>query len=335
MDSTVKYLLQVQNLKTYFFLPEGICKAVDGISYHIHTNEIIGIVGESGCGKSVSALSILRLIQPPGRIVDGAILYRGKTLNELPITEMRKIRGSKISMIFQEPMSSLNPVFTLGFQLIEAITLHQGVNKREARNRAIEALRLVKIPDPEKKLRDYPHHLSGGMRQRVMIAMALSCEPELLIADEPTTSLDVTIQVQIIDLLMKLKNEKKMSMLIITHDLGIVSEVAQRVVVMYAGKIVEMADVDRIFKNSLHPYAQGLYGSLPRVDRAKRKEPGGKKEPLKEISGVVPNPLEAFKGCKFAPRCVKAIPMCTQKEPELEEMEANHYVACWLARERN
>ena len=328
VDLGMGRLLQIEDLKTYFFMPEGICKAVDGISYSIQTNETVGIVGESGCGKSVSALSILGLIQAPGRIVGGTIHFEDIGLTDIPLEEMRKIRGNDISMIFQEPMTSLNPVFTIGFQLSEAIMQHQGLSKGEARNRSIEMLRLVKIPDPEKKIHDYPHNLSGGMRQRVMIAMALSCEPKLLIADEPTTALDVTIQAQILDLMLRLKIDRQMSIILITHDLGIVAEIAQRVIVMYAGKIVEIADVDEIFNNPFHPYTQGLYESLPRIDRGKK--PGEKANPLREIPGVVPSPLDLPKGCHFCPRCPRTVSLCREGEPQLEEVETNHFVSCWL-----
>lgn len=323
----MRRLLHIEDLKTYFFMPEGICKAVDGISYSIQKNETIGIVGESGCGKSVSALSILGLIQAPGRIVEGTIHFENLDLTTIPLEEIRKIRGNEISMIFQEPMTSLNPVFTIGYQLSEAITLHQGLSKGEARNRSIEMLRLVKIPDAEKRIRDYPHNLSGGMRQRVMIAMALSCEPKLLIADEPTTALDVTIQAQILDLMLRLKSDRQMSIMLITHDLGIVAEIAQRVIVMYAGKIVEIADVDEIFNNPFHPYTQGLYESLPRIDRGKK--PGEKMEPLTEIPGVVPSPLDMPKGCRFWPRCPRTVSLCREGEPRLQEVEPNHFVSCW------
>ena len=321
-------LLHIEDLKTYFFMPEGVCKAVDGISYSIQKNETLGIVGESGCGKSVSALSILGLIQAPGKIVGGKIHFEDLNLTTIPLEEMRRIRGNEISMIFQEPMTSLNPVFTIGFQLSEAIIQHQGLSKGEARNRSIEMLRLVRIPDPEKKIHDYPHNLSGGMRQRVMIAMALSCEPKLLIADEPTTALDVTIQAQILDLMLRLKSDRQMSIILITHDLGIVAEIAQRVIVMYAGKIVEIADVDEIFNNPFHPYTQGLYESLPRIDRGKK--PGEKADPLHEIPGVVPSPLDLPKGCHFWPRCPRTVSLCRDGEPQLEEVETNHFVSCWL-----
>jgi len=309
-------------------MPEGVCKAVDSISYSIQTNETVGIVGESGCGKSVSALSILGLIQTPGKIVGGKIHFEDLNLTAIPLQEMRRIRGNEISMIFQEPMTSLNPVFTVGYQLSEAITLHQGLSKGEARNRSIEMLRLVRIPDPEKRIHAYPHNLSGGMRQRVMIAMALSCEPKLLIADEPTTALDVTIQAQILDLMLRLKSDRQMSIILITHDLGIVAEIAQRVIVMYAGKIVETADVDEIFNNPFHPYTQGLYESLPRIDRGKK--PGEKTEPLREIPGVVPSPFDLPKGCNFWPRCPRTVSLCRDGEPQLEEVETNHFVSCWL-----
>jgi oligopeptide/dipeptide ABC transporter ATP-binding protein len=320
-------LLQIEDLRTYFFMPEGVCKAVDSIWYSVHTNETVGIVGESGCGKSVSALSILRLTQTPGKIVCGKIHFEGLNLTTLPPEEMRRIRGNEISMIFQEPMTSLDPVFTIGYQLSEAIRLHQGLSKGEARNRSIEMLRLVRIPDPEKRVHDYPHNLSGGMRQRVMIAMALSCEPKLLIADEPTTALDVTIQAQILDLMLRLKSDRQMSIILITHDLGIVAEIAQRVIVMYAGKIVEIADVDEIFNNSFHPYTQGLYESLPRIDRG--KNPEEKREPLREIPGVVPSPFDLPKGCHFWPRCPRAVSLCREREPRLQEMGPNHFVSCW------
>jgi oligopeptide/dipeptide ABC transporter ATP-binding protein len=321
-------LLQIEDLKTYFFMPEGVCKAVDGISYSIQTNETVGIVGESGCGKSVSALSILGLIQTPGRIIGGNIFFEEVDLTSIPLHEVRKVRGNEISMIFQEPMTSLNPVFTIKYQLSEAIVLHQGLSKREARDKSIEMLELVKIPDPEKRIYDYPHSLSGGMRQRVMIAMALSCEPKLLIADEPTTALDVTIQAQILDLMLRLKEDRQMSIILITHDLGIVAEIAQRVVVMYAGKIVEIADVDEIFNNPFHPYTQGLYESLPRINRAKK--PGEMREPLHEISGVVPSLLDLPKGCNFWPRCTRTIAICREQEPQLREVETHHFVSCWL-----
>jgi peptide/nickel transport system ATP-binding protein len=328
-------LLQIENLKTYFFLPEGICKAVDGISYSVFENETLAIVGESGCGKSVSALSILKLIQPPGRIVQGNIFANSVDLARLKEEEMRKIRGNKISMIFQEPMSSLNPVFTIGFQLTETIVLHEKLKKREALNQAIEMLKLVRIPDSEKIIRRYPHNLSGGMRQRVMIAMAMSCNPKLLIADEPTTALDVTIQAQILDLMMKLKEKLKMGIILITHDMGMVAEVAQRVIVMYAGKIVEMADVDRIFNSSYHPYTQGLYNSLPNIERDINKRQLLKKEPLREIPGVVPSALDYPQGCRFFPRCSQKKSICEKVEPSIFEVDPGHFVSCWLVESKS
>jgi len=309
-------------------MPEGIDKAVDGISYSVCEGETVGIVGESGCGKSVSALSILRLIQTPGRIVDGRIFFEGVDVTTLSLEEMRKIRGNEISMIFQDPMTSLDPVFTIGYQIAEALTLHQGMTKKEMIHKTIEMLKLVKIPDPERRIHDYPHNLSGGMRQRIMIAMALSCEPKLLIADEPTTALDVTIQAQILDLIAQLKETLRMSVILITHDLGIVAEMAQAVVVMYAGKIVERAGVERIFDNPLHPYTQGLYESLPRVDRQRQRL--GKREILKEIPGVVPSLSDLPQGCNFWPRCKRAISNCREGEPVLKEVEGNHWVSCWL-----
>jgi oligopeptide/dipeptide ABC transporter ATP-binding protein len=323
-------LLEVKDLKTYFFLPEGVCRAVDGVSYTLQEDETLGIVGESGCGKSVSALSILRLIQSPGKIVNGHVFLNGKDLIPLPEEEMRKTRGNRISMIFQEPMTSLNPVFTVGFQLSETLRLHQRLSRKEARQQSIEMLRIVRIPDPEKRVDEYPHNLSGGMRQRVMIAMALCCNPAILIADEPTTALDVTIQAQILDLMAKLKEERKMSILLITHDLGMVAEVAQRVIVMYAGKIVEMADVDDIFNNPLHPYTQGLYESLPNLEKTKRTRGQGRKEPLREIPGIVPSPLDVPRGCRFSNRCQRPLPVCTHEEPPTQELGRNHWVACWL-----
>lgn len=324
-------LLELKGLKTYFFMPEGICKAVDNIGYSVQKDEILGIVGESGCGKSVSALSILRLIKPPGRIIEGEIFLEGRDLIGLPLEEMRGVRGNEISMIFQEPMTSLDPVFTVGYQISEAITLHQGLGKREALEKSIEMLKLVGIPDPQRRISEYPHQLSGGMRQRVMIAIALSCMPKLLIADEPTTALDVTIQAQVLELILKLKQDLRMSIIIITHDLGIVAELAQRVIVMYSGKIVEIADVKEIFGDTKHPYTQGLLGSLPRIEGVRRRLRDGKKEPLREIVGMVPNPFDLPKGCKFHPRCRQAISICSEEEPQLREIMVNHHVSCWLS----
>jgi len=322
-------LLEIQNLKTSFFLEEGELKAVNDVSFGLSKGETLGIVGESGCGKSVTALSILRLVQePPGKIVGGKILYQGKDLLKLPIDQMRHIRGNKISMIFQEPMTSLNPVFTIGNQIEEAIELHQDLSRKEVKNKAIEMLKLVGIPSPERKVKDYPHQLSGGMRQRVMIAMALSCEPELLIADEPSTALDVTIQAQILDLLKKLQDELGMAIMLITHDLGVVAEIADRVIVMYAGKIVEEASVEEIFELPLHPYTIGLLKSIPSLQMAHR----GREERLQTIPGMVPSILDLPKGCPFEPRCFLRVPHCKEEEPQLREIRPGHWVSCFEAK---
>ncbi|HEY3304862.1 MAG TPA: ABC transporter ATP-binding protein [Candidatus Binatia bacterium] len=317
-------LLQVKDLRTSFFTPEGEVQAVDGVSFEIGEGETLGVVGESGCGKSVTALSILRLVpSPPGRIVGGEILYRGRDLLKLDKESMRRIRGNEISMIFQEPMTSLNPVFTVGDQIGEAIRLHQGLNKRETRAKTIEMLRLVKIADPESRVDDYPHQLSGGMRQRVMIAMALSCNPSLLIADEPTTALDVTIQAQILELMEELQAKLGMALMLITHDLGVVAERADEVAIMYAGKIVERTTAKEIFSRPLHPYTVGLLNSLPGAR-------GHKKKRLAAIPGVVPSPLELPSGCRFRDRCPRAAGLCAEAEPELVEKEKNHWVACYF-----
>lgn len=318
-------LLEVKNLTTSFFIEEGELKAVNDVTFHIEKGKTLGIVGESGCGKSVTALSIMRLIQePPGKIVSGQILYQGKDLTKLPLHDMRDIRGNKISMIFQEPMTSLNPVFTVGNQIEEAIALHQDLSKKEVKNKTVEMLKLVGIPSPEKRVNDYPHQMSGGMRQRVMIAMALSCEPELLIADEPTTALDVTIQAQILDLLNQLREELGMSIMIITHDLGVVAEMANEVIVMYAGKIVEKASVEEIFASPWHPYTYGLLKSIPSMQMA-----GGKVERLWAIPGMVPNVFELRGGCPFEERCFLRMPHCKEKEPELLEVKPGHWVSCF------
>jgi oligopeptide/dipeptide ABC transporter ATP-binding protein len=316
-------LLQVRNLQTSFFTPEGEVRAIDGVSFEIGEGKTLGLVGESGCGKSVTSLSIMRLIQsPPGKIVGGEILYRGRDLLKLNNEEMRKIRGNEISMIFQEPMTSLNPVFTVGNQIGEAIKLHQGLGKKETRAKTIEMLRLVKIADPESRVDAYPHQLSGGMRQRVMIAMALSCNPSLLIADEPTTALDVTIQAQILELMKELQQKiGGMALLLITHDLGVVAEQADEVAIMYAGKIVERANTRAIFNHPFHPYTVGLLNSLPGAT-------GQKKKRLDAIPGVVPNPLNLPSGCRFRDRCPRAADPCAQMEPELVENEPGHAVAC-------
>jgi peptide/nickel transport system ATP-binding protein len=319
-------LLEIQGLKTHFRTDEGMVRAVDGVDLAIDRGETLGVVGESGCGKTVTAMTVLKLIQmPPGRIVDGRILWRGRDLVPLSAEEMRQIRAKEIAIIFQEPMTSLNPVYTVGEQIAETIRLHEGLSRREATDRAIEMLRLVRIPTPERRVRDYPHQFSGGMRQRVMIAMALSCNPKLLIADEPTTALDVTIQAQILDLLGEMKSRLGMAIMLITHAMGVVAETTQRVVVMYAGRVVEEATVDRLFANPLHPYTQGLIRSIPRIDKD-----AGKRARLEAISGVVPSLIEPPPGCRFAPRCKFATPRCTAAVPELRKVEEGHKVACVL-----
>ncbi len=323
-------LITIDRLKTHFFTDDGVVRAVDDVSLAIPKGKTLGLVGESGCGKSVTALSIIRLISRPGRIVDGRITMHGNgspvELTALPEGEMRKIRGARISMIFQEPMSSLNPVFTIGSQIVEAIRLHQGVDTAEARRRTVESLSKVKIPEPERRLKQYPHEFSGGMRQRAMIAMALSCNPELLIADEPTTALDVTIQAQILDLLRQLQRDEGMSILIITHDLGIIAEMADDVAVMYASKVVEQAPVAELFNHPLHPYTHGLFRSRP--------EPGKPKtEKLNTIPGMVPSPLRFPGGCKFHPRCPYKQDVCATDEPELREIRPGHLARCHFAGE--
>jgi peptide/nickel transport system ATP-binding protein len=320
-------LLEVKGLKTHFFTDEGVVRAVDGIDFHIDKGETLGIVGESGCGKSVTALSIMRLIpQPPGRIVEGEIRYNGRNLLDLTPAQIRKIRGKEISMIFQEPMTSLNPVFTVGEQIAEAIRLHEGLGRRDAMDKTVEMLRLVHIPNAERRVKEYPHQLSGGMRQRIMIAMALSCNPNLLIADEPTTALDVTIQAQILELLNELKAKLNMAVMLITHDMGVIAETAQRVVVMYAAKVVEEAAVGELFKEPLHPYTQGLLRSIPRIDLAATQ-----RVRLQTIPGVVPTLRgEEKPGCRFAPRCSFAKPMHFENTPPLKEVRPGHKVACFL-----
>jgi len=320
-------LLDVRGLKTYFFTDEGVVRAVDGIDLYIDKGETLGVVGESGCGKSVTALSILRLIpQPPGRIVEGSITYSGRNLLGLTPAQMRKIRGKEISMIFQEPMTSLNPVFTVGEQIAEAVRLHEGLGRRDAMDKTVEMLRLVHIPNAERRVKEYPHQLSGGMRQRVMIAMALSCNPKLLIADEPTTALDVTIQAQILELLNELKAKLGMAIMLITHDMGVIAETAQRVVVMYAAQIVEEAPVKELFKEPLHPYTQGLLRSIPRIDLAATQ-----KQKLEAIQGTVPTLRGEIKaGCRFAPRCQFAKPQYYENTPPLKEVRPGHKVACFL-----
>ncbi|MGH7507110.1 MAG: ABC transporter ATP-binding protein [Longimicrobiales bacterium] len=317
-------LLEVENLKTYFHTDAGTARAVDGISFSIEKGEVLGIVGESGCGKSVTSLSILRLVpEPPGEIVEGSsIRFAGRELLALRESEMRSVRGNDIAMIFQEPMTSLNPVYTVGDQIAEAVRLHRRVGRKEARAQAVDMLRLVGLPDPAERVDSYPHQLSGGQRQRVMIAMALSCEPELLIADEPTTALDVTIQAQILDLLAGLRARLGMAMMLITHDLGVVAEVCDRVAVMYAGRIVEQGRVRDIFRDPRHPYTLGLLRAIPRL--------GHRAEMLAVIPGIVPSPVEWPAGCRFSTRCPYAWDRCVREEPPLIPVEGEHVSRCWL-----
>jgi oligopeptide/dipeptide ABC transporter ATP-binding protein len=321
-------LFQIKNLRTYFTVEGKTAKAVDGVSFDIFKGEVLGIVGESGSGKSVTSLSLMRLIpNPPGKIVDGEILYQDKDLLKISLEEMYKIRGYEIAMIFQEPMTSLNPVYKVGFQIMESIKNHENVSDAEARERAIEMLRLVGIPAPEKRIDDYPHQFSGGMRQRVMIAIALACNPALLIADEPTTALDVTIQAQILELMLEVKNKRQdAAILLITHDLAVIAETCQRVIVMYGGKIQEIAEVVDLFDNPLHPYTQGLMASIPRP----AAETGGVRERLKAIPGNVPSILNLPTGCKFSTRCPKKIDVCETVEPPLMEITPNHFSRCHL-----
>ena len=316
-------LIEIRDLQTSFFTGEGELRAVDGVSFAIEEGRTMGLVGESGCGKSVTALSTMQLIpKAAGRIVGGEIRYRGENLLEFDEARMRRVRGNEISMIFQEPMTSLNPVFTVGTQIEEAIVLHQRLSKKDARDKAIEMLRLVKIPEPETRVDDYPHELSGGMRQRVMIAMALSCNPSLLIADEPTTALDVTIQAQILNLIEELQEQLGMALLLITHDLGVVAEQADDVAIMYAGRIVEHATPEIIFSRPLHPYTVGLLKSIPGY--------GGIGEKLEAIPGIVPSPLNLPDGCRFSDRCSRVEDKCRMREPELREVEERHWVSCFL-----
>jgi len=326
-------LLKISNLHTSFFTDAGEVKAVRGVSFSLEKGKTLGLVGESGCGKSVTALSIMRLVSYPGRIVGGEIIYRvkesesqrvgEKDLLKLSEEEMRKIRGAEIAMVFQEPMTSLNPVLTIGNQISEAISLHQNMNKREVIDKTAEMLKLVGIPSPEKRIKDYPHQMSGGMRQRAMIAMALSCNPSILIADEPTTALDVTIQAQILELIQGLQKQLDMAMILITHDLGVVAETVDNVAVMYAGKIVEYTDTKTLFAEPLHPYTIGLLNSLPTMERT-----GGV---LKTIPGTVPGLINLPPGCSFYDRCSKRDAICTEHEPELVDIKKGHFVACYKA----
>ncbi len=316
-------LLEIIDLRTEFNTEEGRAVVVDGVSFSVGRGETVGLVGESGCGKSVTALSIMRLVpDPPGRITGGSVMLEGRDILRLPEKEMRKVRGNEISIVFQEPLTSLNPVFTCGEQIREAIALHQGLGRRQSKEKAIEMLRLVRIPDPAARYSNYPHQMSGGMRQRVMIAMALSCQPKLLIADEPSTALDVSVQAQIMELLSDLKEEMGMSVLLITHDLSVVAQMAQRVVVMYAGVIVEEAGIDSLFEDPGHPYTEGLLGSIPRIDR--------RVDRLSVIPGRVPDPMGLPPGCRFSDRCPKCMDRCRQAEPPMFDTGGGHMTRCWL-----
>jgi peptide/nickel transport system ATP-binding protein len=319
-------LLQIDELKTHFFTRDGVVRAVDGVSFTIAPGETLAVVGESGCGKSVTSLSVMRLVASPGRIVAGAIRFDGRDLLALSEPEMRKVRGNDISMIFQEPMTSLNPVLTVGSQIAEALVLHRGLGRNQAMERAIEMLRLANISEAARRSGEYPHQMSGGMRQRVMIAMALACDPKLLIADEPTTALDVTIQAQILDLMRALQAKTGAAIMLITHDLGVVAEMAQRVIVMYAGRKVEEAPVDELFARPRHPYTRGLMNSMPRLGAAR-----GRRTRLQEIPGVVPSLREPIAGCAFATRCPYAVERCRIETPMLEPKAPAHTVACWEA----
>jgi len=333
VNSDTKTVLEIRDLRTHFFLEGSTVRAVEGVSLNLDRNSTLGLVGESGCGKSVTALSIMQLIQsPPGRIVDGQILFHKQNGTRAAVdiaslnprgAQMRSIRGSEIAMVFQEPMTSLNPLYAVGAQIAESVRLHQKVSHREAMNRALEMLQKVHIADPEQRLNEYPHQLSGGMRQRVMIAMALSCNPAVLIADEPTTALDVTVQAQILDLMRELQSDFGSAIVLITHNLGVVSQMADHVAVMYLGKIVEYANVHTVFHSPLHPYTVGLLNSVPVFGRKG-------KNVLVPIKGIVPTPTEEIQGCAFAPRCPRAESVCTEKEPLLQEVEPWHQVACWL-----
>ncbi len=321
-----KPLLEVKNLKTHFFTEDGVVHAVDGVDFEVYPGEILGLVGESGCGKSVTSLSVMRLISPPGRVLEGQIMLDGVDLLSLSEAEMMKVRGNRISMIFQQPQTALNPVFKVGDQIAEVLSIHQDFGKEAGQKRAIELLKMVGIPEAERRAESYPHELSGGMAQRVMIAMALACVPELLIADEPTTALDVTIQAQILDLVLQMREQMGTSVILITHDLGVIAEMAERVAVMYAGEIVEQAQVGELFDHPLHPYTQGLIGSIPILGKIKDR--------LDVIPGIVPNLVDPPPGCRFAPRCQARIKyglkICGEMDPTLEEVKSGHLVRCWL-----
>lgn len=319
-------MLEMKDLKTFFYTREGVAKAVNGVNLLLGRGEILGVVGESGCGKSVTALSILRLVPPPGRIVSGQIILDGQDLLKLSIAQMRKIRGDRISMIFQEPMISLNPAFTIGDQLMEALLVHRKISRTEARQRAIEMLRMVEIPSPERRIKDYPHHLSGGMRQRVMIAEALLLDPEILLADEPTTALDVTIQAQVLNILYKLTQEIGAAIILITHNLGLVAESARRVLVMYAGRVMEEGPVEEIFNHTKHPYTQSLLRSIPLPGQRR----GGNHQALYEIKGIVPSLFDLPRGCTFHLRCPSPKDICIKEEPQGITVSPGHQVSCWL-----
>jgi len=320
------HLLEVNDLRTHFPTRAGLVRAVEGVSFYLDRGELLGLVGESGCGKSMTALSVMRLVAPPGKIVSGEILFDGKDLLKLSDAEMRQMRGDDIAMIFQDPMTSLNPVYTVGEQIAEALRLHRKLSRKEARQATIEAMREVAIPDPARRVNDYPHQLSGGMRQRVMIAMALACNPKLLIADEPTTALDVTIQAQILELLDDLRKQRDLAVLLITHDLGVVAEVADRVAVMYTGRIVEESPVEELFARPKHPYTEGLLRSVPKLTG----EDVIKKERLETIEGVVPSPTDLPPGCHFAPRCPHRMPRCTEEDIPLYQLDGGVQVRCVL-----
>jgi oligopeptide/dipeptide ABC transporter ATP-binding protein len=319
-------LLEVKNLKTYFYTEDGVVHAVDGVDFYVNSGEVLGIVGESGCGKSVTSLSIMKLISQPGKIIEGQIMFDGKDLVQASEEEMMQVRGNRISMIFQQPQSALNPVFKAGDQISEVLNIHQDLGKEAGVKRSVELLKLVGIPDPERRAEAFPHELSGGMAQRVMIAMALACVPDLLIADEPTTALDVTIQAQILDLMRDMRTQLGSAMILITHDLGVIAEMADRVAVMYAGEIVEQSKVADLFDNGLHPYSKGLIGSIPVLGEIRDK--------LEVIPGSVPNLVDPPKGCRFAPRCTARtqhnLSICTEEHPELIDIDENHKVRCWL-----
>jgi len=325
--SVPKTILDVSGLKTYFYSSRGAARAVDGVSFHLRSGEVLGVVGESGSGKSVTALSIMQLIpDPPGKIVDGRVHFDGTNLLDLSRQQMRRIRGNRIAMIFQEPMTSLNPVFTIGNQISEMFILHRNAGRKEALEASIEMLHRVQIPAPQRRIHEYPHQLSGGMRQRAMIAMALACDPEILIADEPTTALDVTVQAQILELMLKLKEDFGTAVQMITHDLGVIAEMAQRIVVMYAGRVVEEAPTLEIFKQPLHPYTVGLLQSIPILG----SRTAGETRRLQEIKGMVPNLVALPEGCKFGDRCPKVMEICRKREPELTDIASGRRVRCWL-----